>query len=113
MANLTVWGTKNIRGEVVVTAGVNDTLTLDVDGVNYTVTLAPKTYKTLRELHWSEFVGALNTAFALQGIPVDVKLGGALNDDGKQSLVVFVHKFNTGTERIENFGGNMKSLIFK
>lgn len=112
MANLSVWGTKNIRGDVTVTTGVNDTLTVDVDGINYTILINEKTYKTIRELHKSEFVDELNNAFISKGIPVEVKLGGALNDQGKVNYVVFVHKFNTGSEKIENFAGNMKALIF-
>ncbi|MGG0794864.1 hypothetical protein ABE137_12760 [Brevibacillus laterosporus] len=112
MANLRVWGTTNIRGNVTITTGVNDKLTVDVDGIGYTIILSGKAYKTVRELHKSEFVDELNNAFKSKGIPVEVKLGGALNDQGKVNYVVFIHKNSAGSEKIENFGGNMKSLIF-
>lgn len=104
-----LWGTKDIRGDVKITKGTNDTLTFDVDGNSYLITLEEGVYHTLREKHSSALVEALNDKVAQQTIPVDVLLGGALNDDGKVNYVVFEHK-SGGV--IDNFGGTMKSLIF-
>lgn len=108
MAEL-VWGTKDIRGDVKITKGANDTLTFDVDGNSYSVTLDEGVYHTLREKHSSALVEALKEKVVQQTIPIEVMLGGALNDDGKVNYVVFEHK-SGGV--IDNFGGTMKNLIF-
>ncbi|MDT8975030.1 hypothetical protein RQP50_02095 [Paenibacillus sp. chi10] len=108
MAEL-LWGTKDIRGDVKITKGANDTLTFDVDGNSYSVTLDEGVYHTLREKHSSALIQALSEKVAQQTIPIDVMLGGALNDDGKVNYVVFEHQ-SGGV--IDNFGGTMKSLIF-
>ncbi|EPY09416.1 MULTISPECIES: hypothetical protein [Paenibacillus] len=104
-----LWGTKDIRGDVKIMKATNDTLTFDVDGSSYTITLEEGVYHTLREKHSSALVEALKEKVMQQTIPIEVMLGGALNDDGKVNYVVFEHK-SGGV--IDNFGGTMKSLIF-
>lgn len=110
LLNYVAWGTKNIRGDVLIETGVNDVLSLDVDGVPYNLVLDAGKYHTLREKHESELVDALNQKAIAQSIPIDIVLGGSLDDNGKVNYVVFGHKNAGGT--IDNFRGSMKSLIF-
>ncbi|TVX86090.1 hypothetical protein [Paenibacillus agilis] len=105
------WGNVNIRGEVKIELGINDLLSFDVDGIPYSITLDTGTYVTVRELHTSEFVEALSQKVIAQQIPIDVLLGGSLDDQGKVNYIVFNHKNPNG--KITNFRGTMKSLIFK
>lgn len=91
-----VKGAKDLSEGVTIEAG-KESLAMDVEGVNYSITLDAKKYTS------DEIVGALNNKLSAAGAPVVAEL-----DEG---ILKFSHK-KLGERIIENITGGAKQAIF-
>ena len=105
------WGTTPLNPSVVITTGVNDIFSFDVDGVNYTITLNAGTYYTSRDHFMSELISPINDGLISVNAPVRARLGGIHMDEHKNVLVI-EHNDKLTNHIINNFGGTAKDTIF-
>jgi flagellin len=94
----------NAAGRVVV-AGVNDTLTLEVDGVTHTVTMTAGTYGNS-----SLFLNELNAQFTLAG--VDLQASDYFPPPFNNSYLLLESATSGVTHEIGHVGGTLYSQLF-
>lgn len=102
-----VWGNRHLDPNVVITAGVNDTLELLVDGMFKSVTLAEGMYLTSHSLFTSTLPDELNVRMIVGIIAVTAKIGG-IHDDKPRTVLVLEH--NSGGT-VEITGGTAYSTL--
>ena len=85
-----VWGNQPLSPKVTIQSGVNDSLTVRIDGVDYTFTIPAGEYETSHELFTSELIGAVNDQLISLGFPFLVRLGG-IHDDSPRTILVLEH----------------------
>lgn len=89
MALTRIWGDRKLSPTVTIESGVSDTLTLEANGVPYTITLMPGAYEVSHELFTGELLLAeINFKLSSQNAPVTAKLGGIHWDNPKTVLVL-------------------------
>jgi hypothetical protein len=102
-----LWTDKSISGAITITTGTNDTLTFDISGTSYSVTIPSNTYNSSHFTNTSELVEAIKAEITLQSIPIEVKVGGIYSASSRYCILVF-----EGTNLPTNLGGNMSSLFY-
>lgn len=106
-----VTGWTDIYPDVTITAGNNDTLTFDIDGINHSITIAPGTYSTLK-VDDQDLVQALNDAFTNDGLNVKTYIVGVQgNETDPKRVINFAIYESEGTHTFGNVGGNARSTL--
>lgn len=105
-----VWGNTQLAPERVVTAGTNDSLVINVNGVDYTITLDAGTYKSSHEHVTSLFVKHVNDKLVAAGCPVVAKAGG-IHDDSPRTVLIFESADMTEATTLDISGAGATSFI--
>lgn len=100
-----ITGSVAIGNDFTITAGLNDTLTVQIDGVEVSITLTAKTYATPQELA-AELQSRLNGAPALAnaGVSVSVSQSGGI-------LTLLSNRYGSASS-VSVSGGNAASSLF-
>lgn len=107
-----VWGSVPLNENSPLTIDEsNNTLSFDVDGVTYQITIPNGTYKTNREFFTSELIDPINIQLQLVSAPVFVRLGG-INGEKHINVLVFEHNDKTQHHVINNFAGSALNDLF-
>jgi flagellin len=107
-----VTGWTDIYPDVTITAGNNDTLNFDIDGINHSITIAPGTYSTLTAGGESDLVKVLNDAFTDAGLNIRTYIVGVEgNETDPKRVIDFEIYESEGTHTFGNVGGNARSIL--
>ncbi|MCH3964298.1 MAG: hypothetical protein LKE46_08465 [Clostridium sp.] len=107
-----VTGWTDIYPDVTITAGNNDTLTFDIDGINHSITIASGTYSTLTAGGESDLAKTLNDAFTNAGLNVKTYIVGVQgNETDPKRAVNFAIYESEGTHTFGNVGGNARGTL--
>ncbi|NIK77481.1 flagellin [Paenibacillus castaneae] len=104
----TISGEAPLTPSITITAGVNDNLTFDLDGVNYSITLAANTYNIPygADPATSPLAMDINNKLALAGAPVKATYGG-ISWIPTSTLTLTASNVNL----MNNFGGNALTTL--
>jgi hypothetical protein len=101
-----LWTNKSISGAITITTGTNDTLTFDINGTSYTVTVPSNTYNSSHFTNTSELVDAIQSSITAQSIPITARVGGVYSSSSRYCVLAF-----EGTNLPVNIAGNMATLF--
>jgi hypothetical protein len=82
------WSNKPLNPNVTITAGVNDTLELNVGGVAFVVALTAGVYKTDTFHTTSELIPMINDCLIREAVPAEALLGGIHEGASRNVLVL-------------------------
>lgn len=111
-------GLPTLNPSVTITAGVNDTLTFDVDSTSYSITIPPGTYPVDWDNTTSLLRDAINNELLNAGAPVTARFiyykysppdGAGLRFEARQNGPYLL---SAGSHTLGNFGGNAKATLF-
>ncbi|WP_058953771.1 flagellin [Clostridium tyrobutyricum] len=107
-----VTGWTDIYPDVTITAGNNDTLTFDIDGINHSITISSGTYSTIKAGGESDLAQALNDAFTNAGLNIKTYIVGVQgNETDPKRVVDFEIYESEGIHTFGNVGGNARSTL--
>lgn len=86
-----LWSNRNLSERTTISAGVNDTLAFQVDGVDYSITLDPGVYESSHHRFSSSLVEMINNKLTAINAPVIARHGG-IHDDNPRTVLVLEHK---------------------
>lgn len=101
-----LWTNNSISGAITITSGSNDTLTFEINGTPYTITVPSNTYNSSHFTNTSELVNAIQTEITNQSIPIQVKVGGIYSPSSRYCVLVF-----EGANLPTNIAGNMATIF--
>lgn len=100
-----LWTTKSINGAIPITTS-NDTLTFEINGTPYTITITSGTYNSSCHTNTSDLVNAIQNSITSQSIPIEVKVGGIYSPSDRYCVLVF-----EGVNLPTNIAGNMATIF--
>jgi hypothetical protein len=105
------FGTQSLHGTVTIQAGVNDSMTIDFNGFQFSITIPAGSYMSSYNTCESTLIPAINSALVSVSAPFKAILGGIVDGKGKVVLA-FEGNDHTALEPVNAVTGSAVATVW-